>query len=478
MPGDDDAGGRAGGRLTPGNVYLRAMAFIRSISGLRATLGDDLTPSSIAQYATAFATVQDDGPIVVGRDGRPSGEWIEGIVVNALRACGRTVRIAGVVPTPTVQLLVEHSSAAGGIIITASHNPAEWNGLKFLGSDGVFLDGPANERMWSVVDDQSGLLESRQLTSRPEIISDAIQQHIDRVMRLDVVKGAPQAQGETVVVDAVNASGSVIVPQLLREFGYDVVELYTNGSGEFPHTPEPVPANLGDLAHAVREHKAAFGVAVDPDADRLVLVDGRGEPIGEEMTISLAAQSVLASGEKGSVVVNYSTTRTVDDVSAHYGVAVHRAPVGEINVVNKMREVHAVIGGEGSGGVIYPACHMGRDSIVGLGLITSLLRKRGQTLKEAVDALPHHAMVKTKIQLADRSLVPSALNRCAAHLNEAVISKEDGVHASWPDKWVHIRASNTEPIMRVIAEAQDAAMAAELIAGINAVLDTPNVEHN
>jgi len=346
------------------------MAFIRSISGLRATLGDDLTPGVVADYAAAFSSILTDGPIVVGRDGRPSGIWMEGIVVNALRAAGRTVRVAGMVPTPTVQLLTEHSDAVGGIIITASHNPEAWNGLKFLGGDGVFLDAAANEKMWSVVDGRTFTLSTDQQSGSVEAIDNAIDIHIQRVHELEVVQGAPQAHGQTVVVDAVNASGSSIVPNLLRSFGYTVVELYCDGTGIFPHTPEPIPDNLGSLADAVREHHAAFGVAVDPDADRLVLIDDTGTPIGEERTIALAAQSVYASGGKGPVVVNYSTSRMVDDVAAHYGAVSHRSAVGEINVVNRMREVHAIIGGEGSGGVIYPACHMGRDSIVGLGLIT------------------------------------------------------------------------------------------------------------
>ena len=446
------------------------MAFIRSISGLRATLGDDLTPGIVADYAAAFATILPDGPIVVGRDGRPSGEWIEGLVTNALRACGRTVRLAGMVPTPTVQLLTEHSDAAGGLIITASHNPEAWNGLKFLGSDGVFLNAEFNQQLWSVVDNGGSALSADQQTGSVETINDAIAIHIERVRALDVVQGAPQATGQRVVVDAVNASGSQIVPDLLRSFGYDVVALHCDGSGVFPHTPEPVPENLGSLAEAVREHNAAFGVAVDPDADRLVLIDETGSPIGEERTIALAAQSVYASGAAGPVVVNYSTSRMVDDVAAHYGAASYRAAVGEINVVNRMREVHAVIGGEGSGGVIYPACHMGRDSIVGLGLITSLLRKRDQTLKQAVDALPRFGMVKSKIALDDRAAVPAALERVATSLHDAVVTREDGVHASWPDKWVHVRASNTEPIMRVIAEAADEAAASSLVASITALV--------
>ncbi len=476
------------------------MAFIRSISGLRATLGDDLTPSIIATYATAFAAILPPGPIVVGRDGRPSGVWIEEVVLGALHACGREVRNAGMVPTPTVQLLTEHSDAAGGIIITASHNPAQWNGLKFIDAGGVFLDAEGNARLWAVVDRPTSdiqrpssdvqrpseetvvpgtwhlALGTRDMAPgtwhlAPGTMKDAVQLHLDAVLSLHAVQQAPTANGERVVVDAVNASGSVIVPRLLASMGYEPVPLYCDGTGEFPHTPEPLPENLGDLAEAVKAHQAAFGVAVDPDADRLVLIDETGTPIGEERTVALAAQAVYDAGGKGPAVVNYSTSRTIDDVAAHYGEATYRSAVGEINVVRKMQELHAVIGGEGSGGVIYPTCHAGRDSIVGLALISSLLRRTGRSMSEAVAALPQYHMLKSKVTLDDRSKVAPTLERCAALFHDAVISREDGVHASWPDRWVHIRASNTEPIMRIIAEAPTAAEAAALVHRISAVLD-------
>lgn len=455
------------------------MAFIRSISGLRATLGDDLTPSIIATYASAFAEILPPGPIVVGRDGRPSGAWIEEVVVGSLRACGREVRIAGMVPTPTVQLLTEHSDAVGGIIVTASHNPSQWNGLKFIDAGGVFLDAEGNARMWAVVDRPASDVQRPSNENVAPVtwnmalgtLPDAIDMHLDAVLSLHAVQQAPAARGERVVVDAVNASGSYIVPRLLASMGYDPVPLYCYGTGIFPHTPEPLPENLGDLAAAVKEHGAVFGVAVDPDADRLVLIDENGTPIGEERTVALAAQAVYEAGGKGPAVVNYSTSRTIDDVAAHYGELTYRSAVGEINVVRKMQELHAVIGGEGSGGVIYPTCHAGRDSIVGLALISSLLRKTGRTMSEAVAALPQYHMLKSKVTLDDRNKVAPTLERCAALFHDAVISREDGVHASWPDRWVHLRASNTEPIMRIIAEAPTAAEAAALVQRISAVLD-------
>ena len=446
------------------------MPFIRSISGLRATLGNDLTREVVVSYAAAFSAILPDGPIVVGSDGRPSGEWIQKEVIGALHSCGRTVRALGVVPTPTVQLLTETTDAVGGIAITASHNPAEWNGLKFLDAGGVFLDAAANHQLWNQVDTSSFDLTSSQQNGQLEHVADAIQQHLAAVQKIESVKSAPLSGGEIVIVDAVNCSGSVIVPALLRSFGYNVIELYCDGTGIFPHTPEPLAENLKELGAAVKKHNAAFGVAVDPDADRLVLYDGDGEAIGEERTITLASRAIAEfrmpdakSIGEWFVVVNYSTTRAVDDVAEKFGGKAIRAAVGEINVVRKMQEVGAVIGGEGSGGVILPECHAGRDSLVGLGLITSYLRRNGLTLKQAVAELPTYSMTKTKFELNDRNGVAELLNELADELQDGAISREDGLFTAYSDRWIHIRASNTEPILRVIAESPTADETAALI---------------
>lgn len=448
------------------------MSLIRSISGLRATLGDSLTPTVVADHATAFSTLLPAGPIVVGRDGRPSGSWIADVVVGALRACGRTVRVLDMVPTPTVQLITEHSDAVGGISITASHNPSEWNGLKFLGPDGVFLDAEQNTRLLAIADARAFVLSSEQQHGAVEIVSNAAQQHIDAVLSIQgIVKGGKAGTVGKVVVDAVNASGSFIVPRLLRALGYDVVDLACDGTGVFPHEPEPTTENLQGLGEAVRTHAADFGVAVDPDADRLVLFDHHGNAIGEEKTVALAAAAVFAMGMRGTAVVNYSTSRMIDDVAAPFGSHVLRAAVGEINVVRRMQQEHAVIGGEGSGGVIYPACHYGRDSLVGIALITSLMRMRSLSLADLAASMPQYHMIKTKFSLANRTLVQPVLDRCMHAFADAQISTIDGVHCAWPDRWIHIRASNTEPIMRVIAEAPYQHHAAELIARVQALLE-------
>lgn len=447
------------------------MAFIRSISGLRATLGDDLTPTVVASYATAFASILPAGPIVVGRDGRPSGIWMQDVVIGALRACGRTVRCIDLATTPTVQLFTEHSDAVGGIAITASHNPAPWNGLKFLDAGGVFLDADGNADLWRAVDARVAPLSSEQQSGSVEWIQDTAARHVEHVLALPAVNAAPRANGERVVVDAVNCSGSVVIPALLEALGYTPVRLYADGSGVFPHAPEPLTENLTDLGRAVVEHGAAFGVAIDPDGDRLVLFDERGEPIGEERTVALATQAALTLGDKGPVVVNYSTTRLVDDIAASHGCATFRAPVGEINVVRRMQREHAVIGGEGSGGVIYPACHAGRDSVVGVGLISAYLRHRACSLGQACAEFPHYAMIKTKVVLDDRERLAQDLARVATSVEGATISTDDGVHCAWSDRWVHVRGSNTEPIMRIIAEAPTHAEAEELITMIATLIN-------
>lgn len=453
------------------------MSLLRSISGLRATLGNSLTPDVVARHAVAFAQHCKNATIVVGRDGRPSGMWIEDIVVGALRACGCTVRVLGMVPTPTVQLDVEHSNAAGGIVITASHNPEEWNGLKFIGADGVFLSPQECTALWSLADSPVQSLPRQQQAGRVERNEHAIAMHLERVLELEAVSSAPKTTGGTVVVDAVNSSGSDIIPMLLERMGYSVVRLFCDGTGIFPHTPEPIAENLVLLGEAVRQHHADFGVAVDPDADRLVLVDDSGKPIGEEYTVTLAIWRVLQYMQQGSVglanrsvAVNYSTTRMVDDVAERYGVNVYRSAVGEVNVVRCMQQNNAVIGGEGSGGVIYPTCHNGRDSVVALALITSLLRVSSYTLREGCDAIPRYSMIKTKIPLQGIPDITQSLADYATTIPDATVSRDDGIHAAWNDRWIHIRTSNTEPIARIIAEAPTSQTAEQVIAEARRIL--------
>jgi phosphomannomutase len=437
------------------------MPLIRSISGLRGTLGDSLTPEIIARYAAAFAEYSGGGTIVVGRDGRPSGLWIEKVVTGTLIACGVNVRVLGIAPTPTVQLATEKSGAAGGISITASHNPSEWNGLKFLDSEGIFLGPEECQSFFAVVDRGRESFASWNALGLEQNAEEGIVEHVDLTLKLPFVTlEALQTRAFKVVVDAVNASGSVAVPMLLERCGCEVVRLFCDGTGNFPHTPEPLPENLTQLADAVIASRADFGIAVDPDADRLVLIDERGVPFGEEYTITQAAEFILGwererDPEKELLaVVNLSTTRAVEDVASRHNARVLRTPVGEINVAKRMKEVGAVIGGEGSGGVILPALHYGRDSLAGIIITLQHLLRHGGTLSSLREDLPGYEIVKKKATLDGSIDARSILKKIEEREGgSARVTTDDGLKLDFPNSWVHLRVSNTEPIIRVIAEA-------------------------
>jgi phosphomannomutase len=444
------------------------MPFIRSISGVRATLGDALTPFIVAEYTAAFAAFLPPGIVAVGRDGRPSGSWVEQIVSATLASCGRDILELGVVPTPTVQLFSEHQAVAGGISITASHNPAEWNGMKFLNGDGIFLNAEENAAFWKVLDERAFKFVAGQHGGMVSFHQNPAAHHTESIMLLPLFSNSGNVElirknKFRVVVDAVNASGSHFLPYLLKAFECEVIPLYCDGTGDFPHHPEPIPAHLGDLAKAVLEHHADFGIAVDPDADRLVLVDELGNVVMEENTVVLATLAALRNkeyfGERSGapVVVNLSTTQAVEDVAARYGAKVLRTPVGEINVVRAMLEYGSIIGGEGSGGVILPACHAGRDSMIGTALVLLLLAQVKQerpkmTLSSVVAALPHYAMIKRKKEFTGKT--EEIFKAVQAAFPNAEVNTDDGLRLSFGTGWVHLRTSNTEPIIRVIAEAQ------------------------
>jgi phosphomannomutase len=444
------------------------MPFIRSISGVRATLGDALTPFMIAEYAAGFAAYLPPGIIAVGRDGRPSGKWIEQIVSATLVACGREVLSLGIVPTPTVQLFSEHNAVAGGISISASHNPEEWNGLKFLNGEGLFLNAEENEAFWRVIDERQFSFINRQESGVVTVHQNPASHHIESILLLPLftrnnLLETIRSQRFRVVVDAVNASGSEFLPRLLKAFGCDVIPLYCDGSGVFPHTPEPVPDNLSTLAQAVSIHKADLGIAVDPDADRLVLVDELGNVVFEEYTIALAVLAALRNKEffaekaTAPVVVNLSTTQTIEDIAQKYNTTVVRTPVGEINVVKAMLEHDSLIGGEGSGGVILPQCHAGRDSLVGTALVLLLMaqvrtERPRMTLSAIIAALPQYSMVKRKQAFTGDA--QKIFQQAMKKFPDAIVNTDDGLRLTMADSWVHLRSSNTEPIIRVIAEAK------------------------
>lgn len=457
------------------------MSLMVSISGIRGIVGSSLTPETVVKYATAFAEYCNRGTIVIGRDGRISGKSIAHIVSSTLSQMGCDVIAIGVCPTPTVALGVEINKAAGGISITASHNPMQWNGLKFLASTGLFLDADENRAFWAIAAQERRSYLPWDKHGNHFSDPGLIDKHIENVLSLSYIDVETVRRRKfKVVVDCVNAAGGIIIPKLLREFGCDVVEMNCEISGVFSHMPEPVPENLTDLSGRVRKEHADLGIAVDPDVDRLVLIDEKGEPIGEEYTIASVVKFVLAKeasskstssapgvgsrqSGKPRVVVNLSTTRAIDDICDKYGAELTRTPVGEINVAKKMKEVGALVGGEGSGGVILPASHIGRDAPVGIGLTLQNLAEFGGTVSELKQSLPQYSITKGKVDLG--SLNPDAVLRRLQdkYSSKGKVNTSDGLKLDFPDSWVHLRKSNTEPIIRIIAEAPEKKKADELV---------------
>ncbi len=445
------------------------MSLMVSISGIRGIVGETLTPDVIVNYIAGFADYCSRGTVVIGRDGRCTGDSIAKIVASTLVHMGCNVVDIGVCPTPTVAIAVEQEHAAGGIIITASHNPMQWNGLKFLASTGLFLDGAQNQEFWRIAarDGRTYAAWDKQGTYRYD--PSYIEKHIEAILTLPSVRPEEIRKKKfKVVVDCVNAAGGVIVPELLRRFGCDIVEMNCEVSGVFAHTPEPIPENLTSLARRVVAEGADLGIAVDPDVDRLVLINEKGEPFVEEYTVTSAVRFVLEEEQKHgrtghTVVVNLSTTRAVEDVAAQFGATVLRTPVGEINVASRMRDAGAIVGGEGSGGVILPAVHLGRDAIVGIGVFLQLLSNFGGTASALKASMPQYHIVKNKVLLG--TLVPDAIMAALGAKYGATekITTDDGLKIDFADSWVHLRKSNTEPIIRIIAEAKTVDAAAALV---------------
>lgn len=451
---------------------------IRSISGLRGTVGTDndgLTAEVVSRYAASFATLNGNtGTIALGYDGRRGGELFYRLCAEAIQLSGCNVLMLGMVPTPTVQMAAEHEEGVvGGIAITASHNPAEWNGMKFIAGSGMFLDADENKALWAILDGGTGKTAEAHNFGKTIDGAAVVQKHIDAVLSnpfIDIAK--IRARKFRVVLDAVNASGSYIHPTLLTALGvHEIIQVACDGSGIFPHRPEPVPANLTSLGEAVIREGADIGIAVDPDADRLVLYMENGLPFIEENTIVLAAEQVLKRGPKGAkVVVNLSTTRAIEDIAAQYGATVVRTAVGEINVAKKMHELGAVIGGEGSGGVILPAVHLGRDSLVGVALALGALAEFDGPISAKKAALPQYEIVKSKIDLESQEQVAAILAKVKDKFGSRAVSMNDsdGLRIDLEKSWLHARASNTEPIIRLIAEAPTRQEAQDLLDEANA----------
>ncbi len=424
-----------------------------SISGIRGIIGDGLDPNVLVKYTSAYADFIKKGTVVVGRDARITGNMVQEIVVGTLIAKGINVVEIGIVPTPTVQYTVKTLKAQGGVAISASHNPNEWNALKLLNSTGQFMSPEENEEMKKLLEKSDESFVPWDKIGKRKKYDAALKKHVQDVLSLEYIdKTKIKRKNFKVVVDCVNGAGVYVVPQMLKELGCKVIEINCDKSGVFPRLPEPIPENLTKTMRTVKREKADLGIVVDPDVDRLVLITDKGEPFGEENTITQAVKFVL-SKKKGNVVVNLSTTRAVDDVSHDYGAKVYRSPVGEANVVKKMKEVKAVIGGEGSGGVIYPALHYGRDALVGIAITLQHLTEFKDKMSELKNDLPQYFIVKKKIELGN-SNPDKLIKTLEKQYGEEQFNTEDGLRVDFFNHWVHFRKSNTEPIIRIIVEGE------------------------
>jgi phosphomannomutase len=421
-----------------------------SISGVRGIVGETLTPQLLTAFAGAFGTYLGRGPILVGRDTRKSGEMVRNAVFAGLLSAGCEPVDAGICPVPSVQIRAAAIRARGAIAITASHNPVEWNALKFINSEGFFLNLHQAEELLDIYHQRHFTQVPAAEIRRVRTDGEAIANHIERLLAcFDRTK--VRRAGLKVVVDACNGAGSVAAPRFLKKLGCRVVAIHADPEGDFPRNPEPVAENLSDLQAAVRRHGADVGFAQDADADRLAVVDGAGNAIGEDYTLVLACRFMLRR-QKGPVVTNLSTTQAIDDVAAAQGCPVLRTRIGEINVVEEMIQSAAVIGGEGNGGVILPQVHHCRDSMGGMGAVLQLMVEEGKSLRRILDELPSYVMIKTKVSFPQERLAALQDALCRQFAG-AEVNTLDGLKLSWPGEWLHVRPSNTEPVVRIVAEA-------------------------
>ncbi len=443
-----------------------------SVSGVRGIVGSDLTPEVVARYAAAFGILAQEAggsAIVVARDARTSGPMFASAARAGLQSVGLSVIECGVIPTPTAQLAVEHHDAAGGIVITASHNPVEWNALKFVGADGLFLDAAMTGRLFELVRQTEFPRSTWENIGGLVTDDEAVERHLKRVLALEVVDvGRIRERAFTVALDCVRGAGGTIMPTLLERLGCRIVGMDLEPDGRFPRSPEPVPANLGGLAQLVRKAGADVGMAVDPDVDRLALVDEGGRPIGEDYTLAFAVRAVLAQ-RKGRVVANLSTSLVVDDAARQCHAEVERAPVGEANVAQAMRRGAAVIGGEGNGGVMLPELHLGRDAPVAAALVLELLVRTGRTVSELVSSAPQYVIVKEKVPYD--GVLDAQYDALERRFPDADVDRQDGLRIAYGDSWLHVRPSGTEPIVRLIAEAPTDRAARQLVAQARDIME-------
>jgi len=442
------------------DFFMQAIPTLKiSISGVRGVIGDSLSPTLLTRFAQAFGTYVGSGGIVIGRDPRTSGEMVKQAVMAGLLSSGCRVVDVGMCPVPTVQLMVRKCGAQGGLAITASHNPPEWNALKFIGQDGLFLGAGSAREMLDIYHQGEYTKVSGAEMRAVETVSGATDLHIKEIINV-LGKLPTQSRPLRVVLDACNGAGSIVGPKLLELLGAEVFTINDQPNGQFPRPAEPTPENLGDLCAAVVAHQADIGFAQDMDADRLAIVSDSGVPIGEDYTLVLATLFVLGQ-EPGSVVANLSTTHALEFVAKQFNSPLFRTRIGEANVTERMQSEHAVIGGEGNGGVIYPKINFARDSLVGMALILHLLAKQQRSISQLLAELPRLFMIKEKV------VCPSHKIKDVLHLirhvySDAPIDLTDGVKVTLPHGWLHVRGSNTEPIIRLSAEADTEAHAREI----------------
>ena len=445
------------------------MTLIKSISGIRGTIGgkpgDNLTPIDAVKFAAAYGvwlkeySKKEKLTVVIGRDARLSGEMIQNLVVSTLVGLGIDVVDLDLSTTPTVEIAVPLEKADGGIILTASHNPKQWNALKLLNEKGEFLDAAQGAKILEIAEKEAFNFSEVDDLGTVNRNDSYIDIHIDEVLDLSLVDAdIIRAAKFKVVVDGVNSTGGIAIPKLLKELGVEVVELYCDPTGHFPHNPEPLKEHLGDICALVVKEKADFGIVVDPDVDRLAFITNEGEMFGEEYTLVACADYVLGK-TKGNTVSNLSSSRALRDISEKHGGTYEAAAVGEVNVVTKMKANKAIIGGEGNGGIIYPESHYGRDSLVGTALFLMLMAERVGTVSELRASYPSYFMSKKKIELTPGLDVDGILVAMAEKYKDEEISTIDGVKIDFPENWVHLRKSNTEPIIRIYTEAKSQAEA-------------------
>ncbi len=444
------------------------MTLIKSISGIRGTIGgnagDNLTPIDIVRFTTAYGMWLKESDntakkVVVGRDSRPSGKMVENIVTSTLVSLGYEVINIGMATTPTTELAVAAESAAGGIIITASHNPKNWNALKLLNNHGEFLNDKDGKRILDIAEAENFNYSEIEGIGKISEINNYDEYHIESVSKLKLVnKEAVSRANFKVAIDCVNSVGGIVIPKLLKALGVnDIVELYCTPDGNFPHNPEPLPENLTEISKLIKDKGADVGFVVDPDVDRLAIICEDGSMFGEEYTLVAVADYVL-SKTPGNTVSNLSSTRALRDITEKYGMIYNSAAVGEVNVVAKMKETNAIIGGEGNGGVIYPESHYGRDALTGIALFLSLMAEKKQKVSEIKKSYPEYFISKNKIQLDKGIDVSGILKSLENKFKDNPLHTIDGLKIEFPEtrEWVHLRKSNTEPIIRIYSESRSA----------------------